>query len=53
MDAFAGLKEEDQFRDEDKESKCYICGMSKADVILFKYEDVKEFINFLKTHSKT
>lgn len=50
MDAFAGLKEKDEFRDEDKENNCYICGMTKPDVIFFIFSDGKECWNFLETY---
>ncbi len=42
MDAFAGLKEKDEFRNEDKENNCYICGMNKPDVIFVLISDGKE-----------
>jgi len=32
IDAFTELKEEDNVRDEDKTTLCYICGMSKPDM---------------------
>jgi len=46
MDAFAGLKEEDEFRDEDRSTNCYICGMTKPDVIHLLFLDGKELLNF-------
>ena len=42
IDAFAGLKEQDDFRNNDKETNCYICGMTKADVTLFVILDGKK-----------
>lgn len=32
IDAFAGLKEEDEAREEDQKNLCYICSLSKPDV---------------------
>lgn len=34
IDAFSELKEEDGVRDEDKGNFCYVCGMTKDDVLL-------------------
>ena len=33
IDGYASLKEEDSIRDEDKTTLCYICAMSKPDVL--------------------
>jgi hypothetical protein len=35
IDTFSGLKEEDAERDEDKNNKCYICSMTKAEVLFY------------------
>ena len=32
IDSFAGLREEDDERDEDKKGQCYICSMTRANV---------------------
>lgn len=33
IDAFAELKDKDATRDEDKEGMCYICSITRSDVI--------------------
>ena len=33
IDGYGSLKEEDAIRDEDKSTTCYICAMTKPDVI--------------------
>ena len=35
IDSFMGLKESDNARDLDKKNNCYICAMSKPDVIFY------------------
>jgi hypothetical protein len=37
IDAFSELKEEDETRDEDKCTLCYICGMDKPTVLFFLF----------------
>ena len=32
VDAFTGLREEDEYRNNDKKGQCYICSMTKANV---------------------
>jgi hypothetical protein len=50
IDGFMGLKEEDANRDEDKKNNCYICSMTKPDVIYLFILDVKNRYNFQETH---
>ena len=52
MDAFAGLKEQDQFRNQDKQNNCYICGMNKADVIFLLIQMEKNAETFDKHRAK-
>lgn len=53
IDAFAELKDKDATRDEDKEGMCYICSITRSDVIYFQYLDVKKWGNFQQTYQKT
>lgn len=53
IDAYMGLTSADADRDKDKKNICYICSMSKSNVILLWYLDIKTRIDIQKTYLET
>lgn len=52
IDAFAELKEQDQERDDDKKDNCYVCAMTKSDVIISFNVDRNFTFHFRKAYSQ-